>query len=149
MRDIILQVQGACEGTARPRDRGLEESRIVALGYDVLHVLELFNFNICCIRVKFELLNYGWIVGYIHCYEYWFMSPSGCFNHRLLYWTVWTYFMQVLYLGRAPRTKETLLDLLKWRRVTRHPLVFRGLTGSQRTLGFRASQKTNTINIIN
>ena len=40
--DIILQVQGACEGTARPRDRSLEESRIVALGYDVLHVLELF-----------------------------------------------------------------------------------------------------------
>ena len=35
----------------------------MALGYDVLHVLELFNFNICCIRVKFELLNYGWIVG--------------------------------------------------------------------------------------
>ena len=33
---------GACKGTARPRDRGLEESRIVALGYDVLHVLELF-----------------------------------------------------------------------------------------------------------
>ena len=48
--------------------------------------------------------------------------------------------MQVLYLGRAPRTKETLPDFLKWRRVTRHPLVFRGLTGSQRTLGFGASQ---------
>ena len=44
--------------------------------------------------------------------------------------------MQVLYLGRAPHTKETLLDFLKWRRVTRPPLVFRGLTGSQRTLGF-------------
>ena len=44
--------------------------------------------------------------------------------------------MQVLYLGRAPRTKETLPDFLKWRRVTRPPLVFRGLTGSQRTLGF-------------
>ena len=28
----------------RPRDRGLEESRIVALGYGVLHVLELFQF---------------------------------------------------------------------------------------------------------
>ena len=40
-------------------------------------------------------------------------------------------------MGRAPRTKETLLDFLKWRRVTRHPLVFRGLTGSQRTPGFR------------
>ena len=44
--------------------------------------------------------------------------------------------MQVMYLGTAPRTKETLPDFLKWRRVTRHPLVFRGLTGSQRTLGF-------------
>ena len=29
---------------------------------------------------------------------------------------------------------------LKWRRVTRHPLVFRMLTGSQRTPGFGASQ---------
>ena len=48
--------------------------------------------------------------------------------------------IQVLYLGRAPRTKETLPDFLKWRRVTRHPLVFRGLTGSQRTPGFGASQ---------
>ena len=47
-----------------------------------------------------------------------------------------TGFMQVLYLDRAPRTKETLPDFLKWRRVTRHPLVFRGLTGSQRTPGF-------------
>ena len=44
--------------------------------------------------------------------------------------------MQVLYLGRAPRTKETLPDFLKWRRVTRHPLVFRRLTGSQWTPGF-------------
>ena len=51
-----------------------------------------------------------------------------------------TGFMQVLYLGRAPSTKETLPGFLKWRRVTRHPLVFRGLTGSQRTPGFRASQ---------
>ena len=51
-----------------------------------------------------------------------------------------TGFMQMLYLGRAPRTKETLPDFLKWRRVTRHPHVFRGLTGSQRTPGFGASQ---------
>ena len=48
--------------------------------------------------------------------------------------------MQVLYLGRAPRTKETLPDFLKWRRVTRPPFVFRELTGSQRTPGFGASQ---------
>ena len=51
-----------------------------------------------------------------------------------------TGFMQVMYLGRDPCTKETLSDFLKWRRVNRHPLVFRGLTGSQRTPGFGASQ---------
>ena len=48
--------------------------------------------------------------------------------------------MQVMYLDRAPRTKDSLPDLLKWCRVTRHPLVFRGLTGSQRTPGNGASQ---------
>ena len=46
-----------------------------------------------------------------------------------------TGYIQVLYLGRAPRTKETLLNFHEWRRVTRHPLVFRGLTGSQWTPG--------------
>ena len=49
--------------------------------------------------------------------------------------------MQVLYLGRALRTKETLPDFSKWRRVTRHPLVFRRLTGSQRTPGSGASHQ--------
>ena len=53
-----------------------------------------------------------------------------------LYWTVWDRYMQVLYLGRALRTKETLPDFLKCRRVARHPLVFRGLTSSQRIPGF-------------
>ena len=38
----------------------------MTLDYDVLHVLEFSNFNICCIRVKFELLNNGWIVGYVY-----------------------------------------------------------------------------------
>ena len=51
--------------------------------------------------------------------------------------------MQVLYSGRAPRIKETLPDFLKWRRVTRPPLVFRGLTGSQRTPGFWGRHKVN------
>ena len=50
-----------------------------------------------------------------------------------------TGFMQVLYSGRALRTKEALPYFMKWRRVTRHPFVFRGLTGSQRTPGFGAS----------
>ena len=41
-----------------------------------------------------------------------------------------------LYLGRAPCTNETLPDFHEWCRVTRHPQVFRGLTGCQRTPGF-------------
>ena len=53
---------------------------------------------------------------------------------------VWDRYLKVLYLGRVLRTKETLPDCLKWRRITRHPLVFRGLTGSQRTPGNGASQ---------
>ena len=57
--------------------------------------------------------------------------------------------MQVLFLGRAPRTKETLPDFLKWRRVTRPPLVFRGLTGSQRTPGFWGITNSLTINELN
>ena len=47
-----------------------------------------------------------------------------------------TGFMQVLYLGRAPRTNETLLDFCEKCRVTRHSWIFRGLIGSQLTLGF-------------
>ena len=43
---------------------------------------------------------------------------------------------QVLYLGRAPRTKETLPDFCELCRVTLHPRVFRELTGCQRTPRF-------------
>ena len=69
------------------------------------------------------------------------MGPSGRFTHVVNYiGLLGTGFMQVMCLGRAPHTKETLPDFLKWCRVTRHPLVFRGLTGSQRTPGFGASQ---------
>ena len=39
-------------------------------------------------------------------------------------------------LGRVPRTKENLSDFREWCRVTRHPRVFRKLTGCQRTSGF-------------
>ena len=45
-------------------------------------------------------------------------------------------FIQVLYLGRAPLTKETLLDFREKCRVTRQSRVFHGLTSSQRTPGF-------------
>ena len=60
-------------------------------------------------------------------------AQEAVFTHVIVNWDR---FMHVMYLGRAPHTNETLLDFLKWRRVTRHPLVFRGMTDSQRTPGF-------------
>ena len=46
-----------------------------------------------------------------------------------------TSYIQVMYLGRAPRTKETLPDFRE--EMSGHPTFtsFRGLTGSQWTLG--------------
>ena len=64
-------------------------------------------------------------------------SFYSCWDYIALFGTG---ICRYLYLGRALRTKETLPDFLKWRRVTRHPLVFSGLTGSQRTPGFGVSQ---------
>ena len=64
------------------------------------------------------------------------MGPSGRIGYILHKLDCLGQDMQVLYLVRAPRTNETLPDFLKWRQVTRPPLVFRGLTGSQRTPGF-------------
>ena len=56
-----------------------------------------------------------------------------------IYCTVWDRYMQVLYLGRTLRTKETLPDFCEKCRVARHSRIFRGLTGSQRTPGFGVS----------
>ena len=81
----------------------------------------------------------GFIVG-IFFSEYCLWVQVAVLDIYCIYLTVWDRYMQVLYLGRAPRTKETLPDFLKWLRVTRHTLVFRGLTGSQRTPGVGASQ---------
>ena len=83
------------------------------------------------------LVTIGYIVGFIvgMYIEYCLWAKVAVLNHKLLYWTVWDRFMQVLYLGRAPRTKETLPDFREKCRVTRHSRVFRGLTGSQRTPG--------------
>ena len=92
---------------------------------------------------KRELINSFETIGY-SCYimmsivigPKW--SFYSCCNYIGL---LGTGFMLVMYLGRAPHTKETLPDFLKWRQVTRHLLVFRVLTGSQRTPGFRASHR--------
>ena len=83
------------------------------------------------------LVTIGYIVGFIvgMYIEYYLWAQVAVLNLKLLYWTVWDRFMQVLYLGRAPRIKETMPDFREKCRVTRHSRVFRGLTGSQRTPG--------------
>ena len=83
------------------------------------------------------LVTIGYIVGFLvgMYIEYCLWAQVAVLNHKLLYWTVWDRFMQVLYLGRAPRTKETLPDFREKCRVIRLSRVFRGLTGSQRTPG--------------
>ena len=68
------------------------------------------------------------------------MGPSGRIGYILHILDCLGQVYAGLYLGRAPRTKETLSDFLKWRRVTRRPLAFRGLTGSQRTPGIGTPQ---------
>ena len=64
------------------------------------------------------------------------MGPSGRFTHVGIICTVWDRYMQVLYLGRALLTKETLPDFREKCQVARHSRVFRGLTGSQWIPGF-------------
>ena len=71
-------------------------------------------------------------------------------DYIALFGTRYAGFRQVLYLGRAPRTKETLLDFREKCRVTRHSRVFRGLTGSQRTprvRGVTACMATDDTNL--
>ena len=52
-------------------------------------------------------------------------------------------------LGRAPRTNESLPDFHECYRVTRHPRIFRRLTGGQRdTPGFEASQLIQLLGLI-
>ena len=91
---------------------------------------------------KIELINSFETIGYSCCIMMSIViGPKwpfySCYNYIGL---LRTGFMQVMYSGRAPHTKETLPDFLKWCRVTRHPRVFCGLTGSQLTPGFGASQ---------
>ena len=52
------------------------------------------------------------------------MGPSGRFTQVIVILMFVTCYMQVLYLGRAPRTKETLPDFCEKCRVTRHSRVF-------------------------
>ena len=77
-----------------------------------------------CLRVKIlTLVTIGYIVGFIvgMYIEYCLWAQVAVLDILYIYciyWTVWDRICRILNLGRAPRTKETLPDFLKWRRVT-------------------------------
>ena len=50
------------------------------------------------------LVTIGYIVGFIvgMYIEYCLWAQVAVLNHKLLYWTVWDWFMQVLYLVELP-----------------------------------------------
>ena len=84
------------------------------------------------------LVTIGYIVGFIvgmyveYCYgpkwPYWiYIAYIGLFGTGICRYYFWV---------ELPVQRRLCPIFLKWRRVTRPPLVFRGLTGSQRTPGF-------------
>ena len=79
---------------------------------------------------KRELINSFETIGYSCCIM---MSivirPKWSFYSCYCYIDVWDRYMQVLYLSRAPRTKETLPDFREKCRVTRHSRVFLRVDG--------------------
>ena len=68
-----------------------------------------------------ETMAYSWYVD-----EYISMGPRGCFHSYKCYIGL---FETGLYMGRAPCTKETLLNFRERGRVTRHPRVFPWVDG--------------------
>ena len=88
-------------------------------------------------------IGYSWIHSWDILIEYCFWAQEAVCNKVI---DVGTGFMKILYLGRAPRTKETLPDFREKCRVTRHSRAFRWLTGSQRTPGFWGVTTTSITN---
>ena len=68
-----------------------------------------------------ETMAYSWYVD-----EYISMGPRGRFHSYKCYIGL---FGTCLYMGRAPHTKETLLNFRERGRVTRHPQVFLRVEG--------------------
>ena len=74
------------------------------------------------------------------------MSPSGRFNHRLLYWTVWDRFYAGFFIWVELPVQRRLCPIFV--RNVGSPdshECFHGLTGSQQTPGFGASQILPTL----
>ena len=84
----FLQVQEACEGTARPRDRGLEESRVVDLMYTCIRMLFILMDVLYKSKNILTLVTIGYIVGFIVG-----MYIEYCYGPK------WPYWIYISYIG--------------------------------------------------
>ena len=132
---------GSVRGDGSSKRLSFEESRNVALlMFTCIRMLLILIYVLYKSKsLTLVTIGYSWI-------HSWDMYIEYCYGPKWPYLIYIAYiglfgtgicrFIQVLYLGRAHRTKETLPDFREKCRVTRHSRVFRGLTGSQRTPGF-------------
>ena len=91
----FLQVQGACEEMARPRDRGLEESRVVALMYTCIRMLFILMYVLYKSKNILTLVTIGYLVGFIVGMNivYCLWAQVAVLDIYCIYWTVWNRFM--------------------------------------------------------
>ena len=87
----FLQVQGACEEMARPRDRGLEESRVVALMCTCIRMLFILIYVLYKSKNILTLVTIGYLVGFIvdMNIECGLWAQVVVLDIYCIYWTVW------------------------------------------------------------
>ena len=122
-------------GDASSKRLSFEESRNVALlMFTCIRMLLILIYVMYKSKsLTLVTIGYSWIHSWDIFIGHCFWAQEAVCNQVI---DVGTGFMKILYLGRAPRTKETLPDFREKCRVTRHSRALRGLTGSQRTPGF-------------
>ena len=144
-----FQVQDMCRQVVLLRGQHHEAGRIVALIHVLYIILEHVSFNIM-FCIKSDVITLGGF-GYIDCiymdkwalrgyfYSYvdlvWSLYNIGTGCHeisKVVFWVelpvqrrLYPIFVKSWILGKG--------DSMEWCRVTRHPQIFRGLTGCQRT----------------
>ena len=122
-------------GDGSSKRLSFEESRNVALlMFTCIRMLLILIYVLYKSKsLTLVTIGYSWIHSWDIFIEHCFWAQEAVCNQVI---DVGTGFMKIFYLGRAPRTKETLPDFREKCRVTRHSRALRVLTGSQRTLGF-------------
>ena len=99
--------------------------------------IKILRFNTCYIKSNVKTLEpldiFGWDIHFVSIVLGAQLAIILlAFGSCVVIFDYW----DMLYLGRAPSSKETLPDFCEWCRVTRPPRVFHGLTSLQLTHRF-------------